>query len=83
MTDVFSEHRWNLDPAQMLDVMNVGTGINFSIKEAFRTDVREVTLFSTVAIAPLTLVLGTDPQVPVRLPALTVTEGHEDRAERY
>ena len=31
---------FDLDPAKMLDVMNVGTGINFSTKESFRTDVR-------------------------------------------
>lgn len=28
-----------LDPATMLDVMNVGTAVNFSTKESFRTDV--------------------------------------------
>ncbi|KAF2099737.1 2-hydroxy-3-oxopropionate reductase [Rhizodiscina lignyota] len=27
-----------LDPAKMIDVMNVGTGVNFSTKEGFRTD---------------------------------------------
>lgn len=31
--------QFGLDPAQMIDVMNVGTGVNFSTKEAFRTDV--------------------------------------------
>lgn len=31
--------KFGLDPKVMLDVMNVGTGVNFSTKEAFRTDV--------------------------------------------
>ena len=31
--------KFGLDPAQMVDVMNVGTGVNFSTKESFRTDV--------------------------------------------
>lgn len=31
--------QFGLDPAQMIDVLNVGTGVNFSTKEAFRTDV--------------------------------------------
>ncbi|KAK3705002.1 hypothetical protein LTR37_013519 [Vermiconidia calcicola] len=30
--------KFGLDPAQMVDVMNVGTGVNFSTKESFRTD---------------------------------------------
>jgi len=29
---------FGLDPKQMVDVMNVGTGVNFSTKESFRTD---------------------------------------------
>ena len=29
---------FGLDSAQMVDVMNVGTGVNFSTKESFRTD---------------------------------------------
>lgn len=31
--------KFGLDPAKMVDVMNVGTGVNFSTKESFRTDV--------------------------------------------
>lgn len=31
--------KFGLDPQTMVDVMNVGTGINFSTKESFRTDV--------------------------------------------
>jgi 3-hydroxyisobutyrate dehydrogenase-like beta-hydroxyacid dehydrogenase len=31
--------KFGLDPAKMVDVMNVGTGMNFSTKESFRTDV--------------------------------------------
>ncbi|KAK5685307.1 hypothetical protein LTS10_003385 [Elasticomyces elasticus] len=30
--------QFGLDPAKMIDVMNVGTGVNFSTKESFRTD---------------------------------------------
>ncbi|KAK5166717.1 uncharacterized protein LTR77_008261 [Saxophila tyrrhenica] len=30
--------KFGLDPAKMVDVMNVGTGVNFSTKESFRTD---------------------------------------------
>jgi len=30
--------KFGLDPAQMIDVLNVGTGRNFSTAEAFRTD---------------------------------------------
>ncbi|EMC92081.1 hypothetical protein BAUCODRAFT_78700 [Baudoinia panamericana UAMH 10762] len=30
--------KFGLDPAKMIDVMNVGTGVNFSTKESFRTD---------------------------------------------
>lgn len=29
---------WGLEPAKMLGLMNVGTGVNLSTKEAFRTD---------------------------------------------
>lgn len=32
--------KFGLDPKMMVDVMNVGTGVNFSTKESFRTDVR-------------------------------------------
>lgn len=32
--------KFGLDPQKMVDVMNVGTGVNFSTKESFRTDVR-------------------------------------------
>ncbi len=32
--------KFGLDSAKMVDVMNVGTGVNFSTKESFRTDVR-------------------------------------------
>lgn len=31
--------KFGLDPAKMIDVLNVGTGRNFSTAEAFRTDV--------------------------------------------
>lgn len=31
--------KFGLDPKMMVDVMNVGTGVNFSTKESFRTDV--------------------------------------------
>lgn len=31
--------KFGLDPAKMVDVMNVGTGVNFSTKESFKTDV--------------------------------------------
>lgn len=31
--------KFGLDPAKMVEVMNVGTGVNFSTKESFRTDV--------------------------------------------
>lgn len=31
--------KFGLDPKTMVDVMNVGTGVNFSTKESFRTDV--------------------------------------------
>ena len=31
--------KFGLDPKKMIDVMNVGTGVNFSTKESFRTDV--------------------------------------------
>jgi 3-hydroxyisobutyrate dehydrogenase-like beta-hydroxyacid dehydrogenase len=31
--------KFGLDPKVMVDVMNVGTGVNFSTKESFRTDV--------------------------------------------
>lgn len=34
--------KFGLDPAKMVDVMNVGTGVNFSTKESFRTDVSDV-----------------------------------------
>jgi 3-hydroxyisobutyrate dehydrogenase-like beta-hydroxyacid dehydrogenase len=34
--------KFGLDPAQMVDVMNVGTGVNFSTKESFRTDVSRI-----------------------------------------
>ncbi|KAK4973724.1 hypothetical protein LTR97_000372 [Elasticomyces elasticus] len=30
--------QFGLDPEKMIDVMNVGTGVNFSTKESFRTD---------------------------------------------
>ena len=32
--------KFGLDPSKMVEVMNVGTGVNFSTKESFRTDVR-------------------------------------------
>jgi len=31
--------KFGLEPEKMVDVMNVGTGVNFSTKESFRTDV--------------------------------------------
>lgn len=33
--------KFGLDPAKMVNVMNVGTGVNFSTKESFRTDVSQ------------------------------------------
>ncbi|EME85918.1 uncharacterized protein MYCFIDRAFT_39568 [Pseudocercospora fijiensis CIRAD86] len=36
--------KFGLDPAQMVDVMNVGTGVNFSTKESFKTDVSRIVL---------------------------------------
>lgn len=36
--------KFGLDPALMVDVMNVGTGVNFSTKESFRTDVSRIIL---------------------------------------
>ena len=31
--------KFGLEPERMVEVMNVGTGVNFSTKESFRTDV--------------------------------------------
>ncbi|KAK4902264.1 hypothetical protein LTR27_001167 [Elasticomyces elasticus] len=35
--------QFGLDPEKMIDVMNVGTGVNFSTKESFRTDIQGLT----------------------------------------
>lgn len=34
--------KFGLEPEKMVDVMNVGTGVNFSTKESFRTDVGSI-----------------------------------------
>jgi len=45
--------KFGLDPQVMVDVMNVGTGVNFSTKESFRTDVSLGDFLSTSAFAVL------------------------------
>ena len=33
--------KYGLDPQQMIDVLNVGTGVNFPTMDTFRRDIRE------------------------------------------
>jgi 3-hydroxyisobutyrate dehydrogenase-like beta-hydroxyacid dehydrogenase len=73
--------KFGLDPKTMVDVMNVGTGVNFSTKESFRTDVSRV-LFLMCAHADVND-LGTYEELRVGIPAFSAVEGYEDRTNAH
>lgn len=77
--------KFGLDPAKMVDVMNVGTGVNFSTKESFRTDVSQRSNAMQTIIVQIDAdcnAIGSHSPLPVRVPALASGEGYENREVR-
>ena len=69
--------KFGLDPAKMVDVMNVGTGVNFSTKESFRTDVSYAA--SNGVTGTNVAVSGPYTTIQLRLPAFLAAQGYENR----
>lgn len=71
--------KFGLEPEKMVDVMNVGTGVNFSTKESFRQDVSPIDSLgwcghcgdSFAAIGPYST-------LPIGISVVVAGEGHED-----
>ena len=74
--------KFGLDPAQMVDVMNVGTGVNFSTKESFRTDVsRMISKFVLRCWADFWK--GSYSAFQLWIPAVSASEGYEDCTDAH
>jgi 3-hydroxyisobutyrate dehydrogenase-like beta-hydroxyacid dehydrogenase len=71
--------KFGLDPAKMVDVMNVGTGINFSTKESFRTDVSQHMSAKPNAGPCSNNQPGTYQTICFRVPVEPAAERHENR----
>lgn len=73
--------KFGLQPEKMVEVMNVGTGVNFSTKESFRTDVSCCKLEVCMSRVVLICVCPSGPDSPlsVRVSAFASGKGYEDR----